>query len=212
MICGIVENDLTFAQTLKRKLQALPGIGKVHIWNSGETFWRAKWKQLDLCFVDLGLPGISGTELISRVRAESATFGCIVISALNDDDSIVGAIEAGAEGYIWKGDLQNLGDVVQIVKDGGAIISPSIAVRLLRSLRSKSPVIPLPHILSDREIQVFQSIAEGRTPRQVSALFGTSEGTVRNQIKSIYRKLEVRSRVELMKRAVRYDLLSDEKT
>lgn len=207
MICGIIENDREFAPMLKARLQSLPEIRQVHVWNLAESFWRAKWKQLDLCFVDLGLPGISGIELIGRIRAEGAEFPCIVISALNDDNSIVCAIEAGADGYIWKGELQNLTDVVQIVRDGGAIISPSIAVRLLRSLRKRSPSVPLAQVLSDREIQVFQCIAEGRTPRQVSALFGTTEGTVRNQIKSIYRKLEVKNRVELMKTAASYDLL-----
>ncbi|MBL8021181.1 MAG: response regulator transcription factor [Leptospirales bacterium] len=210
MNCGIVENDCEFAATLKARLLALPDISQVHVWNLAETFWRASWKDLDLCFVDLGLPGISGTELIGRLRAASAAFPCIVVSALNDDNSIVGAIEAGAAGYIWKGDLQNLAEVIQIVNDGGAIISPSIAVRLLHSLRKRSPSVPLPEILSNREIQIFQSIAEGRTPRQVSALFGTTEGTVRNQIKSIYKKLEVKNRVELMKSAARYDLLGEE--
>jgi len=206
MNCGIIENDRQFADLLKTHLQSLPEIRHINVWNMAESFWRAKWKQLDLCFIDLGLPGISGTELIARIRAEGIAFPCIVISALNDDNSIVGAIEAGADGYIWKGDLQNLADVVQIVRDGGAIISPSIAVRLLRSLRKRSPSVPLAQILTDREIQVFQCIAEGRTPRQVSALFGTTEGTVRNQIKSIYKKLEVKNRVELMKTAASYDL------
>jgi len=210
MICGVIENDRRFAQALKNQLEALPETRRVQVWNTAETFWRSSWKTLDLCFVDLGLPGINGVELIERLRAKAAAFPCIVISALNDENTIVSAIEAGADGYIWKGELQSLAEVVQIVGEGGAIISPSIAVRLLHSLRSRSPAVSLPQILSDREIQVFQSIAEGRTPRQVSLLFGTTEGTVRNQIKSIYRKLEVRNRVELMKTAARYDLLREE--
>lgn len=205
MICGVVENDRNFARTLKEELEALPEIHEVHVWHQAEVFWRSKWRALDLCFVDLGLPGISGTELIALIRGEGAEFPCVVISALNDDESIVSAIEAGADGYIWKGDLQNLADVVQIVKDGGAVISPSIAVRLLRSLRKRTPPVPLSQILSDRELQVFQSIAEGRTARQVAGLLGTTEGTVQNQVKSIYRKLEVKSRVELMRTAARYD-------
>jgi DNA-binding NarL/FixJ family response regulator len=211
MNCGIVENDAEFARKLKAELEALHGISRVGVWRSGEEFWRDPQKEnLDLCLVDLGLPGISGIELIGLLRAENMSVPCVVISALSDEDTIVQAIETGASGYIWKGDLRNLGEVVQIIKDGGAIISPSIAVRLMHALRKRSPALALSEILSAREIQVFQSIAEGMTPRQVANLLGTTEGTVRNQIKSIYKKIEVNNRVDLMKAAVKYGLLRNE--
>ncbi len=208
MNCAIIENDAVFSEKLKAELRSLPDIAEVSVWHSGEEFWRDPQKQkMDLCFVDLGLPGISGVELIGLLRAEGFSVPCIVISALSDEETIVNAIEAGASGYIWKGDLRSLGEVVQTIQEGGAIISPSIAVRLIQALRKRSPAQALSDLLSAREIQVFQSIAEGMTPRQVAALLGTTEGTVRNQIKSIYKKTQVNNRVDLMKAAVKYGLL-----
>ncbi len=207
MICGVVENDPKFAAALKAELELVSAVRQVRLWNSGEAFWRGGWRKLDLCLIDPGLPGIGGIELIELIRAEGGEFPCIVISALNDETTIVRAIESGAEGYIWKGELRNLAEVIEIVMGGGAVISPSIAVRLMHSLRKRSPRVDLLQSLSTREMQVFQAIAEGRTPAQTAALFGTTEGTVRNQIKSIYKKLAVRNRVELMKAAARYGLL-----
>lgn len=207
MICGIVENDPDFAAALKAELDSIAQVSQVRLWSSGEEFWRGAWRKLDLCLIDPGLPGISGIELIELIRAENGEFPCIVISALNDEMTIVRAIESGAEGYIWKGELRNLAEVIKIVLEGGAVISPSIAVRLMHSLRKRSPRVDLMQSLSTRELQVFKAIAEGRTAAQTAALFGTTEGTVRNQIKSIYKKLTVRNRVELMKAAARYGLL-----
>lgn len=208
MKCAIIENDAEFSEKLQTELKNIPGISHAGVWRSGEEFFRDPQKRhMDLCLVDLGLPGISGVELIGLLRAEDNEVPCIVVSALADEDMIVKAIEAGASGYIWKGDLRSLGEVIQTVREGGAVISPSIAVRLMHALRRRSPVRELTEILSAREIQVFQSIAEGMTPRQVASVLGTSEGTVRNQIKSIYKKIQVNNRVDLMKAAARYGLL-----
>ncbi len=209
MICGIVENDPQYAADLRRELLSSGAVKKVQIWPTGEQFWRSNRSQLRLCFVDIGLPGISGIDLIALLRAHDEALPCIVISALHDDETIIRAIEAGAEGYIWKGDLRNVAEALRIVDQGGAIITPAIAVRLLHNIRARSRGARLQKHLTDREMQVFVGIAEGRNPAQVGALLGTSEGTVRNQIKSIYRKLAVRNRVELMRAAARFGLLRD---
>lgn len=207
MICGVIENDRDFAEHMTAEVLRMPDTTVLH-WESGESFWRdPERRRLDMCFVDLGLPGISGIDVIGLLQEESPSLPCVVISALHDDEAIVSAVESGACGYIWKGELKNIPETIEIISSGGALISPSIAVRLLQSVRKRKPAPKLPDLLSPRETQVFQSITEGMTPRQVALTLHTSEGTVRNQIKSIYRKLRISNRVEMMQTARRYGLI-----
>lgn len=166
----------------------------------------------DLFVLDLGLPDGSGIELIEAIRARPGQQPKIlVLSVLGDQDTVLAAVLAGADGYLLK-DLDTL-DIGQQAADaltGGAPLSPSIAAYVLRHLREQEargkPEEADP-ILSPREIELLQLLARGYSNKAAAAEFGISPHTIGDHVKSIYRKLRVSSRGEAMVQAFRSGLL-----
>lgn len=220
MNIGIVEDEVSFRDYMVSTILTCNPSYKTHVWSSATEFWQgSKDFPLDLLLVDIGLPGMDGIELL-RLYHEMGDRRSIVVTSLSSDDIIFNAIRLGTSGYILKTESDTICETIDTVLNGGAFISPSIAVRVLNHFRTQPPmnvdpsprpdVMPspthLPHLpqptnLSSREKQILEEIVNGLNPKEIASLFHTTEGTVRQQIKSIYKKLEVSSRVELMLRA-----------
>lgn len=199
-IVGIVEDEARFRNDFTERLLLEPDIAKVQAFASAELFLsEADPATLDVVLVDHLLPHMSGVELIRKLYNQYPTLPGIVVSSVLSDDVIFEAIRAGAVGYVLKSDVDNLGDVIRQVMDGGAVISPTIAVRVLNNFR-RPPTTEDPG-LTDREEQVLRELVTGSQPEDVADLLGITVGTLRNHIKKIYKKLHVRNRIELMRRA-----------
>lgn len=166
----------------------------------------------DLFILDLGLPDGNGIDLIAEIRARRGLEPKIlVLSVLGDQTTVLAAVLAGADGYLLK-DLDSL-DIAQqaaAALSGGAPLSPSIAVYVLRYLRDQREK-PKPDDedpeLSPREYELLQLLARGQSNRQAAEALSLSPHTVGDHVKSIYRKLGVSSRGEAMVRAFRSGLL-----
>lgn len=169
-------------------------------------------REVDLYILDLGLPDGSGIRLIEEIRArQTLEPRILVLSVLGDQETVLAAVLAGADGYLLK-DLDSL-DIGQQAADalvGGAPLSPSIAAYVLRHLRRQQdrakPESEQP-ILSPREIELLQLLARGYSNRQAATELGISPHTIGDHVKSIYRKLRVGNRGEAMARAFRSGLL-----
>jgi len=169
-------------------------------------------QDVDLFVLDLVLPDGSGIELIEEIRAHGGVEPKIlVLSMLGDQETVLAAILAGADGYLLK-DLDTL-DIGQQAIDalsGGAPLSPSVAGYVLRHLRRQQKP-PRPDetgpILSSREIGLLQLLARGYSNKQAAKELSLSPHTIGDHVKSIYRKLRVSSRGEAVTRAFRSGLL-----
>lgn len=179
----------------------------------------------DVFLVDLGLPDGSGLELIRAAQAESPSTEVAAITTFGDETHVLGALEAGASGYLLKDGSTDLilGSVRELFA-GGSPISPSIARHLLRRLREPAgrPAAFLtaqepapqgrgreaaPSLLTPRETTVLQQIAKGYSYDEISGALGISVHTVTTHIKHIYRKLAVRSRGEAVFEAMQLGLI-----
>ncbi|WCL49099.1 response regulator transcription factor [Leptospira sp. GIMC2001] len=212
MNIGIVENEILFAEYLIEEIIKCNDSHKIKTWKSAESFWRDPTKEeIDILLVDIGLPGMDGIELL-KLYHEKEGRKSIVISSMQGDDTIFGAIRLGTSGYILKSELSSLCETLDTVANGGATISPSIAARVLHQFRnpiqnestenSEKLIEPVSvETLSKREKQILEEIINGLSAIKIAELFGTTDGTVRQQIKNIYKKLQVNSRVELMRKA-----------
>ncbi len=168
--------------------------------------------EVDLFILDLGLPDGNGIDLIEDIRAgDRREPKILVLSVLGDQETVLAAVLAGADGYLLK-DLDSL-DIGQQAADaltGGAPLSPSIASYVLRYLREQQASPKAEESdppLSPREFELLQLLARGYSNRQVAAALSLSPHTVGDHVKSIYRKLGVSSRGEAMVRAFRSGLL-----
>jgi DNA-binding NarL/FixJ family response regulator len=168
----------------------------------------------ELLLSDIGLPDGSGLTFIPVLRAALPACKVLVITAFGDRDTVVAALNAGADGYLLKDSgPDTILDGIRATLDGGAPISASAAVYLLERLRgsgSGAPEVAVPEAerLTPREIELLELFSRGHSYKLASRALGISPLTVGNHVKSIYRKLQVHSRGEAVYEAVRRKQLS----
>lgn len=155
----------------------------------------------DLLLIDLGLPDVSGLQIIHEIGATYPKCDILVITTFGDDLSIFTALEAGARGYLLKGvTAEELRRDVRHLRDGGSPLSPSIARKVLdRLIANKSKRAASPNnqaLLTPREIEILQQIGQGFTYNETAAHCKITNATVHAHLKSIYRKLAVNSNTE----------------
>lgn len=158
-----------------------------------------------LALVDLGLPDGNGIELISELRNTDPALGILVISAWSTEDVLLGALRAGATGYVLKEreDLEVMLSIRSVLR-GGAPIDPFIARRIIAELCPTEPpkgAVAEEATLSAREAQILGLVAEGLANREIAEQLHLSRYTVECHIKHIYRKLAVSSRIRAVSEA-----------
>lgn len=170
----------------------------------------------DVLLVDLGLPDISGIEVIAHAQWRHPPCDVLVVTMFGDDAHVVAAIEAGAAGYLLKDAAPDrIAAAVHELHGGGAPISPSIARRILSRLRSSAPAgtasRPMPleasSPLTTRETELLRMVAKGLSFDTIGELLAISPHTVVAHVKKIYRKLAVHSRGEAVYEASQLGLL-----
>ena len=155
----------------------------------------------DVVLMDLALPGTSGLEATRRIARACPESAVLVLSMLQDDESVLAAMRAGARGYVLKGAGQEeLLAAVRSVATGGAVFGSAVAARLLDSMDGRSAVPRFPE-LTDRETEVLELMAEGRDNREIAAALGVSSKTVANHVSHVLAKLRARDRVDAVLRA-----------
>lgn len=160
----------------------------------------------DIALVDLSLPDGTGIDLIRDLRETAPDCLCIVVTIHDDDRHVFPALRAGATGYLLK--QQSKADLARRLRgivDGEPPLSPSIAKRILSTF---APVREEGYTeLTPREREVLALIAKGFTLAKAGAALEISRHTTAGYVKNIYRKLEVSSRAEATREAVRMGLI-----
>ena len=212
----IVEDDEQTREYFAAALTTDPATGRVlKAANVDEARAHLAAVNPEVMLVDIGLPDGSGIDLIRHVRAHSRGTVSMVISVFGDEASIIGALEAGARGYLLKSEApEDLRLSVTQLCDGGAPISPAIASHLLRRFSESGDPHDNAHAgtddgsrkdhvgLTQREREALLLIVQGLSYQQVANEMGITRHTATSHIRSIYRKLEVRSRSEAVYEAL----------
>lgn len=166
----------------------------------------------DVLLVDMGLPDISGIEVVRAATASLEKTDILVVTTFGDQNTIMSALEAGADGYILKGvGSEELRSSIRALRNGGSPLSPMAARSLLDRLNPKQDAheaIDGSMQLSKREQQILQAIARGYTYAETSELCSIAKGTVHTHLKNIYRKLSVNSKIEAINYARSHRLIS----
>lgn len=160
--------------------------------------------------VDLDLPDGHGIELIRAARALSADTQAMVVTVFGDEKSVLGAIEAGARGYLLKDEsMEGVGAAILQLLAGGSPITPAIAQHLILRFQAQAPSAgrEAGPALSKRELEVLEFVVKGFTFGEIAGLLGLSPHTVGTFVRRIYRKLEVRSRGEAVFEALQLGIV-----
>ncbi len=159
----------------------------------------------DVILMDIQMPDMNGIEATRRILADQPDIGVIMLTMLEDDDSLFAAMRAGARGYILKGaDKAEVLKTVTAVAEGQALFGPAIAGRLTaffqRGEERETAVTSFPD-LTEREHEVLALIARGKNNSDIAEILVISPKTVRNHITSIFSKLQVADRAEAIVKA-----------
>jgi DNA-binding NarL/FixJ family response regulator len=158
----------------------------------------------DVVLMDLRMPGTDGVAAINRLRERGLPARVLVLTTYDTDSDVLPAIEAGATGYLLKdAPREELFRAVRAAARGEAVLSPSVATRLLGQVRAPAAKEPL----SQRELEVLTLIARGRNNREAAAHLFISEATVKTHLLHIYQKLGVNDRAAAVAAAFERGLL-----
>jgi DNA-binding NarL/FixJ family response regulator len=160
--------------------------------------------------MDINMPGITGIEATLLAKHAAPATEIIILSQLNDDNNIFEAIKAGATGYLLKGsDTDKVVAAIRIVAKGGSPINEFVARKALENFKKSMTVsfTPPTEQLSDREKEVLEWMCEGKTYKGIAAEMLIAVDTVRSHIRSIYEKLQVKSKTEAVLVAIRKKII-----
>jgi DNA-binding NarL/FixJ family response regulator len=198
----IVDDHPVFRDGLAASLARLADVAVVATAATGEA-------AVDLCaqlrpdvvLMDLNLPGISGVEATRRLTASGSTPAVLAVTMVDDDDTVVAALRAGARGYVLKGSTgDEIAAATRTAAAGGAVFGPGIAARVLELTTGRRPS-PRDGGLTDRERDVLAMISEGASNGQIARALGLSLKTVQNYVSRVLDKLQVADRTQAAIRA-----------
>jgi DNA-binding NarL/FixJ family response regulator len=159
----------------------------------------ARREKPDVAIVDLGLPRMSGEDVIASIKQELPKTACIALTAVDIPARVLGALRAGAAGYILKPfhSAELARAIEDVIRGDSAPISPRAAKVLLGELRGDPPD-QRGHgpTLSKRELEVLELLVHGHTYADVAQALGIAEGTVQTYVKRIYEKMDVSTKAE----------------
>ena len=160
----------------------------------------------DVVLLDIKLPDESGLAVASRLHRDCPYSKIIMLTVMEDHDTLLQAIKEGARGYLLKGtSADELISVIRNVHQGEAYVPPAMAGHILRELTSGGEPSPAAKLeqLTEREQAILELVAQGQTNREIAAALFLSEKTVKHYMTNILQKLQVRNRVEAALLAVK---------
>ena len=168
----------------------------------------------DVYLVDLGLPDGRGETLLQLLAQTNPEAEKLVFTVFGEESRLIGALEAGATGYVLKGcSGPELVAAVELIRTGGAPISALLARMLLNRFRATPATAPNSEMfqsgnplplepLSEREIEVLKLVAQGYVNKEIARKLEVSGNTVATHVKNLYRKLSVHSRAQVVRAAI----------
>ena len=209
----VVEDDAATRKMLTAALEADADYKVVAEFGEGiPALASLKEIKPDLVLIDLGLPDISGIQVIQKIASTLPNCDLLVITTFGDDHSIFSALEAGARGYLLKGaTAEELRRDVRNLRSGGSPLSPSVARRILDSLAVKKSDYVAPQdkelSLTPREVEILELIGQGFSYKETAEQCHIKNVTVHAHLKNIYRKLAVHSNMEAVYEARRRNII-----
>ncbi|MGZ4508822.1 MAG: response regulator [Blastococcus sp.] len=206
----VVDDHPTFRRGLGALLASLPDVELVgEAADGGAAVERARELEPDVVVMDLDMPGLGGVEATRRIVAAQPTVAVLVLTMLDEDESVFAAMRAGARGYVVKGaDTDDVLRALESVARGDAVFGPAVASRVLsyltRPLSARDPLL-FPE-LTEREREVLELMARGLSNGEIARKLVVSPKTVRNHVSNVFTKLQVTDRSEAVGRARRAGL------
>lgn len=201
-LANSIINKLGLFDEFKVKIHALNGqdlLGKLEIDNN-----------IDIILMDIQMPEMDGILATKMITQKYPHIKVIMLTVLDEDQTIYDAIQAGAKGYLVKeSSPQEIYDGITQTLEGGGALSPNIALKAMKIIQNPDSVseAKADFDLSERELQVLQQLTKGLNYRQIASNLIISPNTVRRHFENIYKKLGVSNKVEAVQKAYLHKLV-----
>lgn len=166
-------------------------------------------RTIDVVVTDISLPKQDGVWLVGEIKARKPDVPVLVLSISSNRQDVLGALQAGASGYLTKvADAAELEKAILAAYAGQSYLQPTISSQVLNALRA--PVErPIVDSFTEREREVIELVYEGLANKQIASRLCVSVSTIKGQLRSIFQKLDVNTRTELVVKALKVGLLKE---
>lgn len=198
---AIVEDTIDLCRTLEMMINATSGMTCISTHYDGESaLKKIPTNPPDILLCDIGLPGISGIEVIRQLKHDLPGLQFLVLTIRENDEEVFGALQAGASGYILKTDSPSrIIEGIRELYDGGAPMTTNIARRVVNYfMHGQRTQSPFDHLLTSREKEILELLSGGKFYKEIAAELHISIETVKSHCHNIYEKLHVSTRTEAL--------------
>ncbi|MFC2026023.1 response regulator [Chloroflexota bacterium] len=212
---AVVDDHALFRAGLISLLKDMPEFAVVGEAESGlEALELVDRVKPDVLLLDVNMPGLGGIETVKSLRSlpKYEQPHILMLTISKNDQDLMGAISAGADGYLLKSaEPEELRKAILLLNQGMSVISPQVTRKVLNAVdadRARKPV----QALSSREMEVLECLVAGRKTQRIAVDLVISENTVKTHIRHIFEKLEVSTRAEAAIKALQLGLITDDRT
>ncbi|OGO40293.1 MAG: hypothetical protein A2Z03_00980 [Chloroflexi bacterium RBG_16_56_8] len=213
----IVDDQEIVRQGLGIILRAQSDFQVVALAEDGERALElAREHQPDVVLMDIKMPRLNGIQATQKILQASKATQVIILTTFDTDELIFAGIRAGAKGYLLKdAPSQVLTDAIRRVHAGESILNPTVARKMLEEFKrvSQSPITtgrtpsPLLEKLTEREVEILQSMMNGLANKEIGVKLNLAEGTVKNHVSTILAKLHANDRTQAVVNALRQGIV-----
>lgn len=205
----LVDDHQMVRESLKRSMidEGFDVVGEAS--DGDEAIEAAERLRPDVVLMDVTMPNLDGVEATRAITAARPITRVVMLTMHADKEVLASAIRAGASGYLTKdSSVDEVAAAVRMAADGNTALSPQLAATMLEEVRRlETEPDEEESVITRRETEVLQLIADGRSTPEVAADLYISQKTVKNHLASIYQKLEARDRTQAVLQAVRMGIV-----
>lgn len=205
----LVEDDRVARDGLRTLIDGTPGFSCVAACASVEQALRAAPSEPpEVILLDIGLPGMSGSEGVAPLRARYPAAAVVMLTVYEEEDRVFESICNGACGYLLKKTPPaKLLEAIAEVRAGGAPMSPQIARQVVRLFQKTGPPRRIEYHLTAQETRMLALLADGHSYQAAADRIHVSVNTIRNYVRSVYEKLHVHTKSEAVSKAIKAGLI-----
>jgi len=200
---SIVEDINEIRDALRALINGSEGFECRHVFRDAEeAIEKMPLSELDVVLMDISLPRMNGIECMTILKKNNPAIQFMICTVHDDDDHIFNALQSGASGYILK--RTSPAQILEAISDlyaGGSPMSSEIARRVVASIQRKGQVSSDAEILTEREKEILDLLAQGYLYKEIATELYISKLTVKKHIHNIYDKLHVQTRTEALNKA-----------
>lgn len=206
---ALLDDQALVLKGLSALLSDMPGIEVALESTSGELLLEGlKQRTVDVIVSDIRMPGLSGIDLIGRLRERGDATPVILLTTFDDNDLMLAAVDAGAQGFLLKDAApEDLAEAISKVASGDTLLQP-ISLGAVRASRPGTRDDSLRGVsLTEREVSILRLVAGGYSNKEIGRSLHLSEGTVKNYITELLSKLDCRDRTHAVLKAITQRLI-----